>query len=70
MGGGQTGSGLCLMAGFHNSGVNLVLLTPTSLIKKINHTDKGYEDWKYVELVQDHVQWEAPVLVVLHLQNL
>ena len=33
------------MVGFDTSGVKLALLTLNSLIKKINPTDKGYEDW-------------------------
>ena len=32
------------MAGSDTSGVKLALLTLNSLIKKINLTDKGYED--------------------------
>jgi hypothetical protein len=33
------------MAGFDTSSVKLALLTLTSIIKKINPREKGYEDW-------------------------
>jgi hypothetical protein len=33
------------MASFDTSGFKLALPTLTSIIKKINPTEKGYEDW-------------------------
>jgi hypothetical protein len=37
---------------------------------KICLRDTGYEDGRWMELAQDHVQWQALVLAVLNLQVL
>jgi hypothetical protein len=47
-----------------------VLLPESSLISKMDLSETGCEDGRWMELTQDRVQWRALVLAVLKLRVL
>jgi hypothetical protein len=55
------------MMGFDISGVEPSGSATTVLVSKMDLREIGYEDGRWMELVQDHVQWQAMVLAVLNL---
>ena len=62
-----TGSGSCAVAGFGISGVEPSGSATRELITKMDLREIGCEDGRWMELAQDHVQWQALVLAVLRL---
>jgi hypothetical protein len=61
------GSGSCPVAGFGISGVEPWGSATTVLVSKMDLNEMGCEDGRWMELAQDHVQWQALVLAVLNL---
>jgi hypothetical protein len=62
-----TGSGSCPMAGFSISIVEPSVSATIVSVSKINLMEMGCETGRWMELAQDHVQWQALVLAVLNL---
>jgi hypothetical protein len=58
------------MAGCGISGVEPLGSATTVLVSKMDLSEIVCEDGRWMELAQDHVQWQALVLVVLNLQVL
>jgi hypothetical protein len=58
------------MAGFGISGAEPSGSATTVLVSKMDLSEIGCEDVRWMELDQDHVQWQALVLVVLNLMVL
>jgi hypothetical protein len=60
-----TGSGSCPMAGFGISSVEPSGSATTVLVSKMDLSEIGCEDGRWMELAEDHVQWRALVLTML-----
>jgi hypothetical protein len=65
-----TGSESCPMVDFGISGVETSGSATRELVSKMDLSETGCEDGRWMELAQDLVQWRALVLAVLNLRVL